>query len=97
MPGEKTANWSFSADAALDPDIEKRAAEIAASNPFPGKLAISVAYGVFYKSVASDEWLYSADLIFLIKVDNTDFDPAFGDVPTSNLRATLIPGNSQMA
>lgn len=95
MRGEKTGIWAITNDAETDAETEKRSAEIANSG-LPQKTAISIAFGVFYKSLISDEWRYSVHLVYVHKIDQTDFDPSLGEVAPDNIMTTVLPQESQM-
>ncbi|HEX3943952.1 MAG TPA: hypothetical protein VHW69_07690 [Rhizomicrobium sp.] len=49
------------------------------------------AYGVIYKSPASKEWRYTANVMIIAKAGKFAIDPADGDIPEGQLRATVMP------
>jgi hypothetical protein len=92
MPGDRT-RLTFTGDAETDPDAEvKGAQQEAAGVPLQNRpIALSAAFGVFYKSAAVDEWHHTAHALFLRRLDNKDFSPESGDVTAENLKMTVLP------
>jgi len=101
MPNE-SYTFSFSGPAQPDPYTEQKYAEEkatieAAGMPsWVGPISLSASCVVFYKSIGATEWHCTAHVLLLSKRDNTEFDPALGNVAADNLRIIIYPADSEV-
>lgn len=92
LPNEKTSVQFTVNDvqisAALEERVKQQEAFITSHGGSPPKdrHTLSFTYCALYKSLVSDDWRVSAHAGWLSKNDNSEFDPALGDVPADKIR-----------
>ncbi|HEV7878112.1 hypothetical protein [Bradyrhizobium sp.] len=96
LPGEKT-NVTFTMDAGTVPRLEEKTKEQIAQGLPEMPVIIVAAFCVIYKSVVSDEWRHSSHLLWIGKANHGEFDLSGEELSPSELRCTVIPGESSFA
>lgn len=98
LMAQDKVTWGLGGEAGTHPTTEEFAARQDAAGVLPENLplALSSAFFVIYKSLASDAWCCTAHVAFFSKEDGIIFDPAEREVPAANLHTTINPMDTIM-